>query len=1151
MNADFAVSDAAAREQAVQSDGSVIVQAPAGSGKTTLLTERYLRMLAKSNAPERVLAITFTRRAAQEMRQRVIDALGAARTAAARTGEDCTDMAVNAHAVQFAESIASSGEAAPPPAAAPEARMLRLAQACLRQFDRLGIDLARDASRLRIETIDGFCAWLAAQLPIGSRMGGAPRIAEQPRRLYLKAARRTLEALPKNFTQAVDLALELSDEHWPEAQRRIADMLESRADWLGLTTPLLRSEHVADWVEEDRLRRESNATLATLVELYLQRALLALGESRVETLAALLTDEAPHCGGNALMHWREQYGALRPAAAHLARWRELANVCLTGKGEIRKVLSKAQGFADKSPRKAALREWLDAVRDDASAVAALRIVLALPDAEYSDSQWRRARGVAQLLTLAAAELDHVFREHRECDFTAVALSALRALGNAEEPTDLALRLDYRIEHLLIDEFQDVARAQLELLRALTAGWERGDGRTMFCVGDPMQAIYGFRAAEVRAFLQLAEEGLGAIRFDTQVLSSNFRAQPLLIEWTNAAFEHIFPVRHDRLRGAVAFTRSMAGRAAGGEAAIECRLFDSEHDEAEHIAELLAHRALEHPDWRMAVLVRTRRHAAHILTALERRGVAHQPRELRELSQCDAVRDLVMLTRALLHAADRIAWLALLRMPYVGFDMADVLSLSAAPSVLEGLHDEALSAALSPDGQLRVQRLRATLALAYEQRAESSLGRWVERVWLSMGGGHVGLSNEDWLAARGVFLRLDELEPAELEPESLHGVLSSLREPESEPRPIEVLTMHKAKGAEFDLVVLPCLAREPRRTDYELFQYQILNGPQPGFIAAARHAQRAGDALLQFLRWFERDAQRLEEERLLYVACTRTKRELWLTASADGSRRADEPFRPKPASLLALLWPTQAHRFLRQQAASAAPMSAGRDALGPARRFDAHWRPAPVQPPVHSLPQRLELGAAVIEPPFDWASETARHIGTLVHRELSSRQTALAATDIDARRGEYHRWLSNRGVPAMQAESAAEQVCRALHQTCNDARGRWILDQYATCDEREISLSTVLDGRIVTVAFDRMFIDAGGTRWVIDYKTSRHQGGDVETFLDNEMLRYGAQMHRYARVAAKLGDEPIRLALYFPLIGAWREWEPGASITGHSASIDGS
>ena len=158
----------------------------------------------------------------------------------------------------------------------------------------------------------------------------------------------------------------------------------------------------------------------------------------------------------------------------------------------------------------------------------------LPDPEYGDEEWGRVREVAQVLVLSAAELDGVFRERGAVDFAAISLAALRALGAESAPTDLNLRLDYRLQHILIDEFQDTSSAQLELVRRLTAGWQKDDGRSIFCVGDPMQSIYGFRQAEVRAFLELAEEGIGEVQFDVQRLRSNFRSAPGIVDWMNAA-----------------------------------------------------------------------------------------------------------------------------------------------------------------------------------------------------------------------------------------------------------------------------------------------------------------------------------------------------------------------------------------------------------------------------------------------------------------------------------------------------------------------------------------------------------------------------------------------------------------------------------------
>ena len=134
----------------------------------------------------------------------------------------------------------------------------------------------------------------------------------------------------------------------------------------------------------------------------------------------------------------------------------------------------------------------------------------------------------------------MFREEGAVDFTEVSLRALKALGTEQEPTDLTMRLDARIEHILVDEFQDTSLSQYALLHRLTAEWQPGDGRTLFCVGDPMQSIYRFRQAEVGLFLQAHERGIGHLTLEFVRLSVNFRSAAGIVEWVNHAFDNIFP-----------------------------------------------------------------------------------------------------------------------------------------------------------------------------------------------------------------------------------------------------------------------------------------------------------------------------------------------------------------------------------------------------------------------------------------------------------------------------------------------------------------------------------------------------------------------------------------------------------------------------------
>ena len=79
-----------------------------------------------------------------------------------------------------------------------------------------------------------------------------------------------------------------------------------------------------------------------------------------------------------------------------------------------------------------------------------------------------------------------------------------------------------------------------------------------------------------------------------------------------------------------------------------------------------------------------------------------------------------------------------------------------------------------------------------------------------------------------------------------------------------------------------------------------------------------------------------------------------------------------------------------------------------------------------------------------------------------------------------------------------------------------------------------DGEVVNVVIDRMLVDAQGTRWIIDFKTGGHEGGDLDAFVEQEIVRYRPQLRRYAALAQRLGPEPVRCALYFPVLGVYRE-----------------
>ncbi|MDQ3028079.1 MAG: PD-(D/E)XK nuclease family protein, partial [Pseudomonadota bacterium] len=125
----------------------------------------------------------------------------------------------------------------------------------------------------------------------------------------------------------------------------------------------------------------------------------------------------------------------------------------------------------------------------------------------------------------------------------------------------------------------------------------------------------------------------------------------------------------------------------------------------------------------------------------------------------------------------------------------------------------------------------------------------------------------------------------------------------------------------------------------------------------------------------------------------------------------------------------------------------------------------------------------------------------------------------------------RGVAAAELDRAVERAATALAQALEDERGRWLLGPQRGA-RNEYRISTVIDDVRAMLVIDRVFEDGQGRTWVVDYKTSSHEGADREGFLDEEQVRYREQLEGYA---AALGKRDVGRGLYFPLLKGWREW----------------
>jgi ATP-dependent exoDNAse (exonuclease V) beta subunit len=1103
------IIDGAQRAAALRPDESFIVQAPAGSGKTELLTQRYLRLLATVDHPEEICAITFTRKAAAEMRNRILAALDAATGAAPQT---------------------------------PHRRLTwELSRAALARDAALDWGIRHNPNRLRIQTFDSLSHALARQMPLLSELGAAPLTTERAGPHYRDAARATLARLedPQLGPHLGRLLAHL-DNRQAQLETLLAAMLARRDQWLphalaspdGATIEAALREAV-----EDHLRALRRACPAD----WLQRLALVAGEAAVR-----LGHERP---------------AQPPGTAwdELASWLELLPLLVTAQGKPRRSWDAKIGFPAPTERglDAAQREQRKAAKAEIAQLAGLleaepallRLwagLRTLPPQGPDAQQHALLGSLLQVLLQAAGQLLLLFQERGEVDFAEIQMRAQRALGSPEQPTDLALALDYRLRHLLVDEFQDTSSSQYRLLATLTAGWQAGDGRSLFAVGDPMQSIYRFREAEVGLYLAAREQGIGGLKLTPLTLQVNFRSTGAIVDWINRGFPHVMPIAVDLARGAVPYTPAVAFHPGGDPGAVQVHPFAAADAQAEaaRVVELVRSALAETEDGQVAILARARSHLQLIARALAGAGLRFQAVDVDPLAQRPLVLDLHQLTRALLHPGDRLAWLAVLRAPWLGLDLRDLLLIAEGSdrSILGRLRDPALRAGLSADGRSRVERLLELLGRELPARGRRPLRQWVEGVWLRLGG--LAVAGEAAEADAQAYLALLEqheqaggLLDFGLLDEALQGLYAA---PDSRADGrIQLMTMHKAKGLEFDTVILPGLGRRPRGNPAELLYWlerTAADGRPRLLMAPVRAAGQDGEPIADYLRELERDKDRLEAARVLYVAATRARRRLHLLGHIAFDRNG-QAGRPAADSLLQRLWPVVEDDFARLSAPPAAQAAADEPRLGGGWRLPADWR---VRLPEHLVQgasgAAAELDTNPIE--FAWAGDTARHVGTLVHRWLErialdgvEQWPASRVASLDAPIG---RALANLGVPEAEQAAALDKTLRALRNTLADDRGRWLLGAHA--EARCEWPLTWNDEGIHHYVIDRSFVDPDQVRWIVDYKTGEHLAGDRDAFLDQELERYRAQLETYARVVREIDIRPIRLALYFPLFGDWRTWE---------------
>lgn len=1134
------VTDSEERQAALDPDQSFICEAPAGSGKTELLTQRYLVLLARVTRPEEILAITFTRKATGEMRERVL------------------------HALQLGEGAE--------PEQPHRQRTWQLARDVLAVDRRNQWHLLSNPNRLQIKTFDSLCSALTRQLPLESAFGSQPQITEDSTELYRSAVHALLATLEESspWSDALAVVLDFLDNRFDRFENLMIQLLAKREQWL----PLLANRR-----HGDQIRTLLSANFASVIADTVSLAAASIPPPLAAELVALagyaaanLRDAGKASPLVACLNIDVDNLQLPDASADgISQWLGLLELLFTKQLEWRKSVTVAQGFppgagADKkacAARKQQHKALVAQLQDVAGLQAVLTDLTRLPDAVVDDRQWQLLDALFDVLPVLTAQLTLIFKDTNRVDFPEVSLAARRALGSAETPGELALKMDYRLQHILVDEFQDTSAAQVELLNQLTGGWAPGDSRTLFCVGDAMQSIYAFRGANVGLFLNARERGLDTVALTPLRLTANFRSQAGVVDWVNAVFSGAFPAQHSASHGAVAYAASTSVNPQLDGDPVSLHGFIDDPDglrEAAQVLAIIQATRKDQPDARIAILVRSRSALSAIIPALQQAGLRYRAVNLEPLGEMPAVRDLLSLTRALLHPADRVAWLSVLRAPWCGLTLADLHRLMgesdgrAKGTVLEQCRAALAGGLLSDNGQARLARVYPLLRAAADNRDRQPLRNWIEGCWLALGGGASVDSAEALANARRYFELLATWEyPADLTAfrllQNAVAELYAAPDPMADDR-LQIMTIHKSKGLQFDTVIVPGLAKRGnnRSDDLMLWQERLDRFGESRLLIAPLTEGEGNQRHSNYQHLASESAKKaaLESCRLLYVACTRAKDRLHLCFGA--SEKSDSPGElraPSSGSLLACIWPQVA---LAVRPYPPPTLVAGDvttpSAPQPLIRFEDGWQPPQLRHNalLEAYVPPYDYEEVSNQPPLEWQSPSnraSRHLGTLVHRYLQfmagqggehwSRQR------LEQCKPAMAAGLATLGVEQCLVPGLAARACEQLVRIIEDKQGQAILSAGYSFHESEYSLTYCGPQGPQQLIMDRVFTDADGTTWVVDYKTAEPVDGEsIDDFFAAQAALYQQKMRLYQRALRAAGFGPVKAALYFPSLAEWLE-----------------
>lgn len=1086
------VPDQQVRDEVVSPKGSYIVQAPAGSGKTTLLVTRYLNLLCVVRQPEEILAITFTDKAAKEMKRRVL-----------------------------AQLLNPTSE---------------IAEKALERSEQLGWNITLNSQRLKIQTIDSFAYSLVRRMPLESQLSLDYASLETAPSVYDDAAAEFFELMIKvkqdELVETIVKVLSIFDGDVSFGRRVLAEMLQRRHDWIKPMQTILTA--LRDGVASNQLFKQLEDTRNT----YIEQLLNTIRSDFDDDLLKRCKDLCRYAAHNNDVFFGD--------FEHTSDWNFLGELFLTTQGVFRKSVNVSQGFPpcpyrdppnihqiDERARKK--NEWLQVVDElqEKGYLDSLRVMKRLVSGEITGNQRDKFDSLCRGLPILLQKLNSVFRQ-RECiDYPELNFAAQRALTNNGEPTDLALALDYRISHILIDEYQDTSESQFDFFESVMASWSPESGNTFFAVGDPMQSIYRFRHANLQLFQRTFKEGLPNVTVHARKLSSNFRSAPALVKSVNTVFEHVLGSTENTNYSAVAFAESSPANYSikldDDVQTMELLLIQNDatgFEEAQEVAKRIEDIQKKFGyEESIALLVSARTRLSTYFSVFQDRGIKWKGVDIVKLVDAPVVQDLYSLVEAFNERRSKLAWMSVFRSPLCGLTLPDLEKLSEFETAEEML----ACTKLSEQGDKLLSRVRCEFQRTL-QESHLTFRSQIERLWYRLGGNLAYFDVDSLINAERFFELLESASRGGFRLDELWSKIDTEYVSESgKDADVEVMTIHKAKGLEFDHVLLVDTNRRTVADSHPLVHW--LNY-QRALLIAFNDLENP-DPFYQFLLDEEKIRDSNEQKRLLYVAITRAKK----TVSVYG-RFKDENQKPEVSSLLKYLEPFFDDATVMSPETSTIEEPEVKSKM--LFRLDPAFiwsEPVPDFEIDESFKLPIEVDATV-DTPINFQLELV--LGNLVHKELHR----ISRCDLNSelfdsnRTTSWRNFLQAEGMTNEDIPRMLERTARQLENVLADEKGRYILDRDHGDAQSEVSYTGYFDGKIQNVVVDRTFIDEQGIRWIVDYKTTAFSPTKKpEDIVKHSRQNYQTQLSGYARILQAIEDRPVKCVVYYTDVPLMVELEP--------------